>query len=269
MPSQRKGCDAFGAFGAFAEFYDAYTAHPDYAGWVRGLLELGRSEATSTGRRVLDLGCGTGNSTVPLLELGCAVTGCDTARPMLDLARSKAGARAQLLERDITRLGKVGEFDVVLCVNDVVNYVLDRDGVRRVMSGAAANLAPGGALVFDANTLRTFRVTFATSHVRVRRGLTFRWRGRATPGFGAGDVARADLDVVRGVGATRRCCATSVHLQRHHPHDELVDAIEAAGLRLARVYGQHADGRRDSDVDDARHLKAVYVATLASSEEGR
>ena len=75
----------------------------------------------------------------------------------------KAGARAQLLERDITRLGTLGEFDVVLCVNDVVNYVLDRDGVRRVLSGAAANLAPGGALVFDANTLRTFRVTFATS----------------------------------------------------------------------------------------------------------
>ena len=138
----------------------------------------------------------------------------------------KAGARAQLLERDITRLGTLGEFDVVLCVNDVVNYVLDRDGVRRVLSGAAANLAPGGALVFDANTLRTFRVTFATSHVRVRRGLTFRWRGRATPSFAAGDVARADLDVARGMGATRRCCATSVHLQRHHPHDELVDAIE-------------------------------------------
>ena len=79
-------------------------------------------------------------------------------------------------------------------------------------------------------------------------------------------MARADLDVARGMGATRRCCATSVHLQRHHPHDELVDAIEAAGLRLARVYGQYADGRRDSDLDDARHLKAVYVATLPSSE---
>jgi SAM-dependent methyltransferase len=256
------------AFGAFAEFYDAYTAHPAYAGWIKGLLELGRSAATAGGDRLLDLGCGTGNSTLPLLELGCSVTGCDSAPAMLDVARAKTARRAQLLECDITRLGKVGEFDVVLCVNDVVNYVLERDGVRRTLAGAAANLAPGGALVFDANTLRTFRVTFATSHVRVRRGLTFHWRGRASPAFAAGGVARADLEVGRGIGAARRSCATSVHLQRHHPHEELVDAIEAAGLQLLHVYGQHADGRREAAVDEARHLKAVYVATLASTRRG-
>ena len=256
------------AFGAFAEFYDAYTAHPDYAGWVEGLVALGRSAATSAADRVLDLGCGTGNSALPLLELGCSVTGCDSAPAMLDVARVKTGRRAELLERDITRLGRVGEFDVVLCVNDVVNYVLERDGVRRTLAGAAANLAPGGALVFDANTLRTFRMTFATSHVRVRRGLMFRWRGRASSAFAAGGVARADIDVGRGIGATRRSCATSVHLQRHHPHEELVAAIEAAGMRLAHVYGQHADGSRDPVVDESRHLKAVYVATLAPTARG-
>ena len=204
---------------------------------------------------------------MPLLERG-ARSPAATRRAPCSIARVKAGARAQLLERDITRLGTLGEFDVVLCVNDVVNYVLDRDGVRRVLSGAAANLAPGGALVFDANTLRTFRVTFATSHVRVRRGLTFRWRGRATPGFAAGDVARADLDVARGWArrgaAARRastCNATTRTTSWSTPS-------RAAGLRLARVYGQYADGRRDSDLDDARHLKAVYVATLPSSEKG-
>jgi SAM-dependent methyltransferase len=257
------------AFGAFAKFYDAYTAHPDYGAWVQGLYALGRSAGTSGGRRVLDLGCGTGNSVLPLLDLDCAVTGCDAAGTMLDVARAKADGRATLIERDITRLARVGEFDVALCVNDVVNYVLTAEGVRRLIACAAKNLAPGGALVFDANTLRTFRVTFATSHLRVRGGLTFRWSGRAPASFGPGEVARADIDVHRGMGPARRCCAASVHLQRHHPHEELVDAIEAAGLRLHHVFGQYGDGRRDPVVDERRHLKAVYVATSASRQEGR
>ena len=43
------------------------------------------------GNRVLDAGCGTGKSFLPLLERGFEVTACDQSEAMLDVAASKAG----------------------------------------------------------------------------------------------------------------------------------------------------------------------------------
>lgn len=248
------------AFAAFAQFYDAYTAHPGYAGWVRGLVRL----ADAPGRRALDIGCGTGNSTLPLLELGYSVLGCDASPAMLDLAREKTGGRARFVECDAAALPRLGDFDLVLCANDVVNYLLSAAEIAGLLRGARANLAPGGVVVFDANTLATFRTTFATAHERDARGLSFTWTGLGSPDFAPGDVACAELAVARG-GVP---CDTSLHTQRHHPHDELVSALTGAGLELIDVLGQHADGRRDPHVDETRHLKAVYVARRPPATSG-
>jgi SAM-dependent methyltransferase len=248
------------AFAAFAQFYDAYTAHPDYAGWVRGLVRL----AGAPGRRALDLGCGTGNSTLPLLELGYSVLGCDASPAMLEPARTKVGGRARFVVQDAAALPRLGEFDLVLCANDVVNYLLTGAEARAMLRGVRANLAPGGVLVFDANTLGTFRTTFATAHEREAGGLSFTWSGLGSPDAAPGATASAEITVARGAVVLD----TSLHTQRHHPHGELVSALRDAGLELVAVLGQHADGRRDLDVDETRHLKAVYVARRPPTTPG-
>jgi SAM-dependent methyltransferase len=244
------------AFGEFAAVYDAYTAHPDYEGWIRGLVRL--AERHGAFGPALDLGCGTGSSTAPLLDIGYAVTAVDCVPEMLARARAKTpGAHLELC--DVTALPALGRFGLVLCANDVVNYLLTPEDLRAALAGAAANLAPGGVLVFDANTLATFRETFATSHVRTQGELEFTWHGLAPAGFAAGGVARADL----AHGAL-----TSVHLQRHHPHEEITAALRDAGLELRAVLGQLADGRREDLVDETRHPKAVYVARRPTTQRG-
>ncbi len=44
------------------------------------------------GTRVLDVACGTGNTAIPLAQLGCAVTGVDIAPNLLAQARQRASA---------------------------------------------------------------------------------------------------------------------------------------------------------------------------------
>jgi SAM-dependent methyltransferase len=139
---------------------------------------------------------------------------------MLAEAADKAPG-VPLVEADVRALPRLGAFDLVLCANDVLNYLLDATEVAAALAGAARNLAPGGVLVFDANTLGTFRDTFATTHERTQGELTFAWHGHAAPGFAPGGIARADL--VLGE-------LTSVHLQRHHPREEIAAALDAAGL---------------------------------------
>src|SRR5215212_803152 len=91
------------AYDTLALFYDRFTAHHDYELWTGGLLGLARAHGLS-GRRVLDAGCGTGKSFIPLLERGFEVTACDQSPAMLDIAASKVGGRVALHCRDLRDL---------------------------------------------------------------------------------------------------------------------------------------------------------------------
>lgn len=48
------------------------------------------------GESILDIGCGAGNSTVPLLDMGLSVTGIDPSPYMLDLSANQLGQHVDL-----------------------------------------------------------------------------------------------------------------------------------------------------------------------------
>src|SRR3989338_6198252 len=49
---------------------------------------------TCPNQRVLDIGCGFGRTTLPLLEIGCKVTALDISRPTLELLKKKVKRRS-------------------------------------------------------------------------------------------------------------------------------------------------------------------------------
>jgi SAM-dependent methyltransferase len=252
--------DAAGAYDALAPFYDRFTAHHDYDLWTGGLLTLAYRHGLS-GRRALDAGCGTGKSFLPLLERGFDVTAVDGSAAMLAVAASKAGGhRVTLHCRDLRDLEPIGEFDLITCLDDVANYLTEPDDLTAALAGLAANLRPGGLLLFDANTIATYRGFFSDTAVVEEQRLMMVWRGLADEGFGAGDLAQAALDIFceSGDGWSR---TTSRHDQRHHPRETVDRCIEHAGLRCVAVYGQDPAVNFDADVDELRHSKAIYLVT--------
>lgn len=248
-----------GAYAELAGLYDAWVESPGYRSWITGLVRLARDHGLG-GARVLDVGCGTGLSTLPLVELGLEVTACDPAPEMLARAEAKLGARARLVAGGLPDLPDLGEFDLVLALNDVVNHLLTAEEVRDAIAAMGAALAPGGLLILDANTLAAYRGFFATCHCRDREHALFAWRGLAAPDFPAGSRAEGILDAFAAEpgGSWRR--VTTRFVQRHHPHEEVSEALAAAGLEVLAVLGQHDDGRRDPAVDELEHIKRVYLA---------
>src|SRR5882762_1378125 len=87
------------AYEAIAPVYDDFTAHHDYELWLGNLLP-NLEEQGLQGRRLLDVGCGTGKSFIPMLERGWEVTACDISPQMLDKARGKVGRAARLSVAD-------------------------------------------------------------------------------------------------------------------------------------------------------------------------
>lgn len=252
--------DATDAYDALAPFYDRFTGHHDYDLWVGGLLALSYPHGLS-GTRALDAGCGTGKSFLPLLERGFEVTACDRSTAMLEVAASKLGRhQVALHRRDLRSLEPIGEFDLITCLDDVANYMTEPDELTAALTGLAANLRPGGLLVFDANTVATYRGFFAESAVLEQDRLLMVWRGLADKGFGPGDLAKAVLDVFHenGHGWSR---TTSRHEQRHHPQGTVDRCVERAGLRRAAVYGQDPAVNFSAELDELRHSKAIYLVT--------
>jgi SAM-dependent methyltransferase len=242
------GRGAAAAYDALAPGYDAFTAHHDYATWTAGLLGLARGYGLA-GRRVLDVGCGTGKSLLPLIDTGWEGVGCDASAGMLAHAAPALRTRATLHHLDARRLPSLGAFDLVWALDDVANYMLDADELIALLRGMAANLAPGGVLLFDTNTLWTYRTFFASEVVCRDGAATMVWRGLAGRDFAAGGLAQADLDGV-------------IHAQRHHPADVVGACIAEAGLVAVGVHGQFPDGRFEQPLDEERHNKAIHVARL-------
>ncbi len=134
---------------AFARFYDAVQGDgSEHAAFLRKLIETHRRSA----RTVLELACGTG-SILKELRPDYEVTGLDLSAPMLEVAAEKVPG-VRLVEADMTRFVLGEQFDVVLCVYDSINHLLEFPQWEEVFDRAHEHLNDGGIFVFDINTER-------------------------------------------------------------------------------------------------------------------
>jgi len=245
------------AYEAIAPVYDDFTSHHDYELWLGNLMpELERHGLS--GNRLLDIGCGTGRSFLSMLEKGWEVTACDISPSMLELARAKAGDKARLSVEDMRELPVFGEFDLVWSLDDAVNYLLSADDLKRALSGMRANLAPDGLLLFDVNTLRTFREFFAETEELERGGRRFVWSGQASADTTARSVCEGRLEVTEANGG--EAIETHVHRQRHHPEADVLEALRKVGLECLDVFGHDHDAVLQQPADELRHNKMVFIA---------
>lgn len=145
---------------------------------------LGELRTGADPARALDLGCGTGNLTGHLLELGAGVVAADVSPEFLETVRRRHGAtgRVQTFQLNGTDLGGLpdGSLDLV-CAYSVLHHIPDYlaaiDEICRV-------LAPGGIAYLDHEANHNFwdksscfwDLLRATEDARVVR--QNRWNGR-------------------------------------------------------------------------------------------
>jgi SAM-dependent methyltransferase len=122
-----------------------------YTGWA-DFVERWWGERPPASRTVLDLACGTANSTLPWLDRGWEAVGVDASEAMLAVARAKLAGRAELILADATTLDLGRRFGLVWCVFDSINYLLDPADALRLIERAALHAEPGGVVAVDANT---------------------------------------------------------------------------------------------------------------------
>jgi len=257
------GSRAERTYEAMAPVYDDFTAHHEYDAWLADLVVLLERNGLR-GRRLLDVGCGTGKSFLPMLPKGWEATGTDLSPSMLELAREKAGEGVRLELADMRELPVFGEFDVVWALDDAINYLLSEDELVRALVGMRDNLAPTGLLLFDVNALTAYRTFFAETSVVEHGGRKLIWRGLATPNVAPGSICESRLEVAPGDADVDAIAPGEVpsltHRQRHFPEADVLAAFERAEMECLDVYGHGFDGIPRQPLDESTHTKAIYVA---------
>lgn len=150
---------------AIAECYDALNSHIDYESFADFLNNEIRAGGIPDGSLVLDLACGTGNITLPLLKRGYDMVGVDLSGDMLNIARNKRdGGKVLWLCQDMRSFELYGTVGAVVCCLDSINYLTSRSGVEKCFSLVHNYLDPNGIFIFDINTPYKFEHIYGNNH---------------------------------------------------------------------------------------------------------
>ena len=250
-----------GGYDDFASFYDAFASGSDYEAWTDRIMALLDSYGWRGGT-VLDVACGTGNSFLPLCRRGFDVTATDRSAGMLAVAARKA-PDVPLIQADMRELPELGAFDLITCFDDSLNHLLSDEHLCSALRSMRANLAAGGLLLFDLNTLLAYRTTFAVASAVERDDLVFVWRGDSDGEAPPGCRATAHIDVFSRERDDRYARVRTSHQQRHFAPHDVVALLARAGLESVDVHGVLDDGTPVDEFDETRQLKALYVVRLA------
>ena len=142
-------------YAPLAAVYDTLTRHRAiqalYRRFRRALIDAARERDVQL-RVLVDIACGTGNSTIPWTRRrGLAVIGVDRSPSMLAVARKKSAA-VEWHCQDLTRLRLPRTADAVTCHFDALNHLLTPTALQRAFRRIGALLRTGGLFVFDLNT---------------------------------------------------------------------------------------------------------------------
>jgi hypothetical protein len=167
------------------------------------------------------------------------------------------------------QLPTLGQFDLVFCLDDAINYLLSPDELRVTMQGLRRNLAPHGVAVFDVNTLASYRTFFGSRQVVSGDGRVVIWEGGTASTFDNAGVAQATVEILVRESDTQWARKRTSHYQRHHPRSVIAAALEPAGLRIVGAYGMYLDGSLSEDFDEGTNSKAVYVVRHVAVRQSR
>ena len=146
--SRKRGSVKADHYDSFAESYSAENESSLLNAYYERPAMIGLAGDVD-GRRVLDAGCGSGPLSAALGAKGAIMTGFDSSPAMLELARQRLGAAADLYVADLSKPLPFadGSFDDVVS-SLVLHYLEDWSAplaeLRRV-------LKPGGRLILSVN----------------------------------------------------------------------------------------------------------------------
>jgi SAM-dependent methyltransferase len=135
----------------YALAYDNLYQDKDYTKECDFIEEIFQKFSVDV-KRVLDLGCGTGEHALILAKRGYQMMGVDRSQDMLEIAikkAEKAGLSVKFTTGDVTNIKLQSSFDAVVSMFAVMSYQTSNTAFASACKTAANHLRCGGIFIFD------------------------------------------------------------------------------------------------------------------------
>lgn len=136
----------------YGEYYDLIYCDKSYEKECRDIVEYFDKFLEFEVRRILDIGCGTGNHSLILAKMGYEVTGIDVSEVMIARAIKKAenlNLNVDFYVQDMRAIKLNREFDVAICLFGTFGYLVTDEDVLKALSSIRKHLVKNGLLIFD------------------------------------------------------------------------------------------------------------------------
>ena len=220
----------------FAYVYDELMKDAPYEKWLM-ILTAKLEQYGISGRKVLDLACGTGEMTVELAQHGFEVTGVDLSDEMLLVANEKAvklGLSIPLFQQNMAELEGLGQFDCVTIFCDSLNYLRDEEDIVKTFSRVHEHLKDGGLFMFDIHSLYKMEEVFS-DHTFAVNGEEVSYIWDCFPGEEPYSVEHDLSFFVRDEESGLYDRFDELHYQRTYPVEQYKKWLEQAGFTVSEI----------------------------------
>lgn len=227
------------SYAEFASVYDELMSEVPYDTYVE-LINLAASGVA--GKKILDVGCGTGLLSVKLAKLNGLVTGVDLSSDMLSVARDRASSLnlpVTFVEQPMQEITGFSDFDVAIITIDSLNYVIEEEAVLQTFRNIYNSLAVGGVLLFDVHSTFKMDVIFMESpFIFDNKRISYIWNTEMgdEPHSVYSELAffiRTENDLYKRFD--------EVHYQRTFSVLEYVDMLSEVGFSIERIFSDWED----------------------------
>lgn len=128
----------------FPEFYDILHANCNDAIAMIAITDL-------YGKKVLELGCGTGRISIPLSENGCHVTCVDISKDMTDYFQTKQydKTKIDIINCSAEEFVSTEKFDVILMCNNFINNFSNINEVTLCLLGCKECMHDNSIIIIE------------------------------------------------------------------------------------------------------------------------
>ncbi len=229
------------AYTTLAPYYEALNASVDYDGYAAFVRAALARYGTGTETLLLDLACGTGALSRPLMRAGYDVIGIDLSADMLAVAAERAaeeGLAPLLLAQDMRAFELYGTVQATVCALDSINYLLTTRDLSACFATVHNYLEPNCLFLFDVNTPYKFETVYGErDYVLEAPGVVCTWQNEYRKKSGK---CYFDLSFYIEGADGRYTRETETQVERCYSDATLRRLLAAAGFDLCAVVSDFA-----------------------------
>lgn len=224
----------------FSDFYDQLVFDIDYEKYSNNIKEKLFLNKIYSGN-ILEIGAGTGNLTRELAKLSdFNILAIDNSLEMISHATEKLIEfnNVDYIYKDMFDFNyKLYEFDAVVSLLDVINYITEIEDLEYIFSSVYESLKEGGIFIFDINSrYKLLEVLGNNTYVYETDDIFYTWENTIDEEFD--DLVYFDLNFFYKEADGRYTRIYEEQVERYHSIETISNILKNSGFTNIEYYDE-------------------------------